>query len=128
MNEKQLRCLDACPVLREMKDWFIAMDAENEPAPIIKYYFKSYADNQGETLWGTGIVKTTGVTTGNYTQVKVVTNSSDQSFVGQKFYVISTAKTDGTIYACYTDAGTTSAGFYVEISDIPFVEDEDEDD
>lgn len=122
MNEKQLRCLDACPVLKEMKDWFIAVDNENEPAPIEKYYFKSYADNQGETEWGTGIVKTTGVTNGNYNQVKVITNSSDQSFVGQKFYVISTAKTDGTIYTCYSDAGTTSAGFYVEISDTPFEE------
>ena len=128
LTEKQLRALEACPVLKELKDWIIAIDNEDEPAEIKKFYFISYADNQGETEWGRGIVKTTGVTTGNYTQVKVITNSTDQSFVGQKFYVISTAKTDGTIYACYSDAGTTSAGFYVEISDTPFVDEEENED
>ena len=116
LTEKQLQLLDSCPILRELKDWFIAMDNENEPAVIKKYSFISYADVQGETEWGEGTVKTTGVTENGYTQVVVKTNSPDESFVGQKFYIISTAKTDGTIYQLYSDAGTTSAGIYVKIS------------
>ena len=122
LSEKQLRLLDSCPILRELKDWFIAMDNENEPEEIKKYYFKSYGDSQGETEWGTGTVKTTGVTNNGYSQVKVTKNSSDQSFVGQKFYIISTAKTDGTIYQLYSDAGTTATGIYVEISETEFEE------
>lgn len=123
LTKKQLALIDSCPVLREFKDWFVAMDNENEPAQIKKYYFISYEDAQGETEWGRGTVKTTGVTSGNYSQVQVKSNTTDQSFVGQKFYMISSAKTDGTIYTCYTDAGSTSAGFYVKISDSPFKED-----
>ena len=122
LSEKQLRLLDSCPILRELKDWFIAMDNENEPEEIKKYYFKSYGDSQGETEWWTGTVKTTGVTNNGYSQVKVTKNSSDQSFVGQKFYIISTAKTDGTIYQLYSDAGTTATGIYVEISETEFEE------
>ena len=80
------------------------------------YGFTSYADAQGETEWGQGTVETTGVTSGNYTQVEVKTNTPDASFVGQKFYIISSAETDGTIYELFTDAGTTSAGIYVSIT------------
>ncbi|MBQ6345005.1 MAG: hypothetical protein IJI96_02720 [Methanobrevibacter sp.] len=88
---------------------------EDEFTPI-SYNFISYADAEGETEWGRGTVETTGETSGNYTEVEVKTNSTDQSFVGQKFFVISSAKTDGTIYTVYTDAGRTSAGFYISIS------------
>ena len=90
--------------------------AEEEFTPVT-YNFTSYADSEGETEWGTGTVETTGVTSGNYTQVEVKTNSSDQSFVGQKFFVISSAKTDGTIYAVYNGAGRDNAGFYISISE-----------
>lgn len=128
LTKEQLRLLDSCPVLSAFKDWFIAVDNENEPETIKKYFFKSYADSQGETEWGTGTVKTTGVTNNGYSQVKVTTNSSDQSFVGQKFYISSTAKTDGTIYQLYSDAGTTAAGIYVEISETAFEEAEDDND
>lgn len=92
-------------------------ESDEEEFSPVTYGFTSYADNQGETEWGTGTVETTGVVSGNYTQVEVKTNSTDQSFVGQKFYIISTAKTDGTIYTVYSDAGRTSAGFYVSISE-----------
>lgn len=126
LTKEQLQLLDSCPILSAFKDWFIAVDNENEPEPIKKYFFKSYADSQGETEWGTGTVRTTGVTDNGYSQVKVTTNSSDQSFVGQKFYIISTAKTDGTIYQLYSDAGTTAAGIYVEISETAFEEAEED--
>ena len=89
---------------------------EEEFTPVT-YNFTSYADAQGETEWGTGTVETTGVVKGNYTEIEVKTNSSDQSFVGQKFYMRSGAKTDGSvIYKAYTDAGRTFAGFYVSIT------------
>lgn len=83
----------------------------------VTYNFTSYADAEGETEWGTGTVETTGVIKGNYTEIKVKTNSSDQSFVNQKFYMRSGAKTNGSvIYKAYTDAGRTFAGFYVSIT------------
>ena len=31
LTEEQLRLLDSCPVLSQLKDWFIAVDDENEP-------------------------------------------------------------------------------------------------
>lgn len=126
LTDEQLRLLDSCPVLSAFKDWFIAVDNENEPEPIKRYFFKSYADSQGETEWDRGTVKTTGVTSNGYSQVKVVTNPEHPDFVGQKFYIISSAKTDGTIYSLYSDAGTTAAGIYVEISDTPFEEEEED--
>lgn len=87
---------------------------EEEFTPVT-YKFTSYADAQGETEWGTGTVATTGTVKGHYTEVEVKTNSSDQSYVGKKFFIRSSAKTDGTIYKLYTDAGKTSAGLYVSI-------------
>ncbi|MBO6123310.1 MAG: hypothetical protein J6P09_05680 [Methanobrevibacter sp.] len=82
------------------------------------YNFTSYSDDEGTTEWGTGTVETTGVTSNGYTQVQVKTNSTDQTFVGQKFYISSDAEADGTtLYPLYSDAGTTAVGIYVKISD-----------
>ena len=90
---------------------------ESNPAPqTTTYAFTSYADAEGETEWGSGTVETTGVVSGDYTDVEVKTNTNE-SFVGQKFFVISNAQTDGnTIYPLYSDAGTTAAGIYVSIT------------
>jgi hypothetical protein len=83
------------------------------------YDFTSYADSEGETEWGTGTVRTTGVMNNGYSQVEVISNSPEESFVGEKFYVTSNAETDGnTLYQLYSDAGTTATGIYVKISDI----------
>ena len=82
------------------------------------YTFTSYDNENKEHIWGTGTVKETGVVDNGYSQVEVLTNSTetDPSFVGQKFYVVSQAETDGeTVYQLYTDAGTTPAGIYVTI-------------
>ena len=117
LTPKQIALLDSCLILRENNDYFIALDEEVETGEIKKYWFTSYADSQGDTEWGNGTVKTTGATKNGYSQVKVLTNPENLDFVGQKFYIISSAKTDGTIYELYTDAGTTSAGIYVSISD-----------
>ena len=123
LTKKQLEVLDSCPCLKELKDWFIAIDNEDEPAPIKKYHFISYGDSTCTTELGRGTVKTTGVTTSGYIQVKVTSNSTDQSFVGQKFYVVDTAEPDGeTAYQLYTGAGTGATGMYVKISNTAFPE------
>lgn len=123
LTKKQLAALDACPVMQELKDWFIAIDNEDEPAPIKKYHFISYGESACTTELGRGTVKTTGVTTSGYIQVKVTSNSTDQSFVGQKFYVVDTAEPDGeTAYQLYTGAGTGATGMYVKISNTTFPE------
>ena len=83
------------------------------------YYFKSYSDSNKTEVLGIGSVKTTNVEENGYSQVEVITNNTNQSFIGQKFYVISNAQTNGTLYQLYTDAGTTGTGMYVEISDSP---------
>lgn len=81
------------------------------------YYFLSYADAQGETLWGNGTVETTGVTENGYTQVEIKTNDPDKNFVGQKVFLASDANADGqTVYPVYSDAGTTSMNLYVKVS------------
>lgn len=116
LTPKQLALIDSCPVLKEFKDFFVAIDNETETEPIKRYYFISYADSEGETEWDRGTVKTTGVRTNGYSQVQVITNPEHPNFVGQKFYIITSAKTDGTIYPLYSDAGTTESGIYVSIS------------
>ena len=84
------------------------------------YHFKSYDDINGTTLWGKGTVETTGTVTDGYTEVEVLSNNTDESFIGEKFFIISNAKTDGTIYELFTDAGTTSAGIFVSVSLTPY--------
>lgn len=90
-------------------------EQEEEQNDII-YSFTSYSDENKTTKWGQGTVKLTGNTDNGYSEVEVVTNSPESSFVGKKFYIISNAKTDGTAYPLYTDAGNTAAGIYVTIS------------
>ena len=128
LSEKQLRAMDACPVLKELKDWFIAIDNEDEPYKIQKFFFVSYGESACTTELGRGTVKTTGVTTDGYIQVKVLTNSSEESeqFIGKKYFVVDTAEPDGTTaYQLYTGAGSGATGMYVKISKTPFPEAEE---
>lgn len=128
LTQKQLAALDACPCLKELKDWILAIDNEDEPAIIKKYYFVSYGESACTTELGRGRVQTTGVTTSSYIQVKVLDNSTDQDFVGSKYYVVDTAEPDATTaYQLYTGAGTGATGMYVKISSSPFPEEENED-
>lgn len=100
--------------LKKLDDRVTALE-NNESNTSITYAFTSYADKNGETEWGVGTVETTGVISNGYTQVEVKTNSTDETFVGQKFYIISTAE-PGNIYELFTDAGETSAEIYVKIN------------
>lgn len=87
---------------------------EDGETPTI-YYFTSYDDAEKTTEYATGTARTTGVTSGDYSQIKVLTNSVE-GFVGNKYYIPTDAKTDGTVYELFTDAGTTSAEIFVTIS------------
>ena len=91
-----------------------------EEAPVVlkQYAFTSYDDAEKTNKWGEGTVEETGVTENNYTQVKVLTNSTDESFINQLVYITSDAKTDGTAYPLYSDVGTTALNIYVTVSEI----------
>lgn len=94
---------------------YVSISTQEETFTPITYSFISYADSEGETKWAEGTVETTGVTENGFTEVQVKTNTEEE-FIGQKFYITSDAKTDGTIYPLYSDAGTTSVNIYVSIS------------
>lgn len=97
---------------------FIGKTGNTSTASDDVYLFTSYNNENKETVWATGTVKETGVSENGYSEVVVLTNSleTDPSFVGQKFYVVSDAKTDGSVlYPLYSDAGTTPANIYVTI-------------
>lgn len=104
--------------LSELDDRVTALEAgsSSTDGDIVTYSFKSYADAEGATEWGEGTVKSTGVVKGNYAEAVVLTNSPDESYVGQKFFIRNSAKADGTtIYKAYVDAGKTAAGFWISI-------------
>lgn len=98
-------------------------EPKDEFTPVL-YYFRSYNNAQGDELWGTGTVQTTGVENNGYTQVKILTNDTDASFINQLVYIDSTSQPDGeTLYPLYSDAGETSLDIYVKISENEFKED-----
>ena len=115
---RQLLPFPTAAVLQDHEDRLAALEAESssDEGEKTTYNFVTYADAEGTTEWGEGTVESTGVVKGNYSEVVIKTNSPDESYVGQKFFLRTTAKTDGTIYAVYKDAGRTKAGFYVSIS------------
>ena len=80
-------------------------------------YFDSFGDSACAQWIASGTVETTGVIEWDYTQVKVLTNSSqDTSWIGRKFFVVSDIKKDGSqAYQLYLDDGTTGTGVYVKI-------------
>lgn len=85
---------------------------------IKNYTFNSYGDAEGNTFWGTGEVKTTGVMNRGLTEVEVISNSTDESFIGQKFFVNSSANADNTtIYPLYTNLNKEKSGIYVKIGE-----------
>ena len=108
-------------VLQDHEDRIAALESgsSSDEGDTTTYNFTSYADANGATEWGSGTVQGTGITKGNYAEAEVLTNSPDESFVGQKFFIRSTAKADGiTIYKVYKDAGKTAAGFWISLSEI----------
>ena len=107
--------------LQDHEDRIAALEAESssDEGDTSTYSFVSYGDAAGTIEWGSGTVKGTGVVKGNYSEAEVLTNTPDESYVGQKFFIRSSAKADGTsIYKTYTDAGKTAAGFWISLDDI----------
>ena len=82
-----------------------------------KYYFDSYGDSSTTQYLASGTVVTTGQQDGDYVEVEVTSNSSqDPSFNGAKFWVVGNAKDDGSeAYQLYTDPGETGTGMYLKI-------------
>lgn len=81
------------------------------------YYFDSFGDSSLSEFLASGTVGTTGRVEGDYSELKVLSNSSqDPSFTGALFWVISDVKTDGSAPAqLYTDPGHTGTGMYVNV-------------
>ena len=80
------------------------------------YEFVSYDANTDEEI-GAGVVGLTGTVYGNYSEVEVLTNSTDQDYVGRKFYVETNAVDDGeTKNILYSDAGNTETGIVVTVN------------
>ena len=118
---RKLKPFAVAKVLQDHEDRIAALESESssDEGDTTTYGFTSYADAEGTTEWGEGTVKGTGITKGNYAEAEVLTNSPDASFIGQKFFIRSTAKADGTtIYKVYKDAGRTAAGFWIKLSEI----------
>lgn len=116
---RQLKPFMVAKVLQDHEDRLAALEAgsSSDEGDKSTYNFVSYADAEGTTEWGSGTVKGTGVVKGNYSEAEVLTNIPDASYVGQKFFIRSSAKADGTsIYKAYTDAGKTAAGFWISLS------------
>lgn len=127
LTRKQLNAIDSSPALKELKPWILAMDAEDEPRPIKRYWFLSYGDSSGEQPLDKGTAKTTGVTQSSYSQIVVLTNEEHPDFVGNKYWVVSNALPSGEdLYQLYTGAGTGATGMYVKISTSPFPEEDDD--
>ena len=117
---RQLKPFAVAKVLQDHEDRLAALEAESSSDEGDKstYNFVSYGDAEGTIEWGEGTVKGTGVVKGNYSEAEVLTNTPDASYVGQKFFIRSSAKADGTsIYKTYTDAVRTPAGFWVTLSE-----------
>lgn len=88
-----------------------------EQAVLKVYTFTSYSSNaDNATKYAEGAVKTTGVTSGNYTQIEVIENT-ESSFVGRKFYIQSDAKLNGEKYELFDDANGTSSNLFVTIDE-----------
>lgn len=100
-------------------EWIINKVASSEeqptptPATPDRYEFTSYDDEQKTTEWGTGVVEVVSVDNG-YTTVKVIENSSDQSFVNQQFKVHGTTYHQGDMYELL-DLSDNAVGIWVEI-------------
>ena len=107
---------------KAQKDYIDPNQEEPISTPTLKKYsFASYSDAEKTTKWSEGTVEETGVTENGYTQVKVLTNDADNDsikFVNQLVYITSNAKTDGTAYPLYSDAGITALDIYVTVTEL----------
>lgn len=85
---------------------------------VTTYNFTSFSGNDSEAVeYGTGQAKLTGVTDGAYSEVEVLSNEFDASFVGNKYFILTSANANGTTkYELFEDAGTTGTGLFVAVT------------
>ena len=83
---------------------------------VIKTYsFTSYSAESGGTAYSTGLAQTTGVTKNNLSEVVILTNGKYGEFVGNKYYVDPTIKTDGSERKQLMDDENHETGMWVAI-------------
>ena len=84
------------------------------------YNFTSYGASTGGTQYSTGTAAPTGnfktIDGQEYMQIQVLTNPGETSWEGKTFFIITTAKTDGTRYQLYKANGTKES-VWVEITE-----------
>lgn len=90
-----------------------------EGGALSAYRFQAYEGDKKSEL-GAGYVVKTGKFQNGYIEVEVKENTIDPGeWVGLKFFVKDSAKADGkTFYELFSDAGTTSTGMFVKISEM----------
>ncbi len=99
-------------------------ESEQEQFVPITYSFTSYADENTETAWATGKVQTTGNTTMIEIENQnvefseaIVTENTIDGWVGEKFYIVSNAETNGTTrYQLYSIQTETPLEIWVTIT------------
>lgn len=84
----------------------------------ITYFFTSYLDSSKTTKWGDGTAQTTGITDGDFIQVKVLTNvpeDPENPFIGKKVFVNSKAPETGRVYKLYESTDDDKKGTAIEV-------------
>ena len=83
------------------------------------YTFTFYEDANGNTELGKGTITIEEIDS-PYVKIKVL-SSTDESLIGQSFYVDETIDIDNIIYSLYSDKEETSANMYISISQDLFI-------
>ena len=100
-------------VLKEMYDDIQALKGAE-----ITYFFTSYLDSSKTTKWGTGTAQSTGVTDGDFVQLKVLTNDPEDPnnpFINKKIFVNSKAPETGRVYKLYESTEEDKKGDAIEV-------------
>ena len=79
------------------------------------YSFTSYSAAEEGTAYSTGLAQTTGVTKNNLSEVVILTNGKYGEFVGNKYYIDPTIKTDGSERKQLMDDENHETGMWVAI-------------
>ena len=100
-------------VLKEMYDDIQALKGAE-----ITYFFKSYLDAGKTNPWGTGTAQSTGISDGDFVQVKVLTNDPEDPnnpFIGKKVFVNANAPETGRTYKLYESTEDNKKGSAIEV-------------
>lgn len=100
-------------LLKEMYDDIQALKGAE-----ITYFFTSYLDASKTTKWGTGTAQTTGVTDGDFVQLKVLTNvpeDPENPFINKKIFVNAKAPETGRVYKLYESTQDDKKGDAIEV-------------